>query len=194
MKPKGRRKRSGSMPSPRIQIMSHLANDIEESERTIQEIYMATGLGKQTIYDSIRQLEALYYVREEKSKPWGKEYRAKYYGLTPRGWYKVSLLKPEIAKKARNKIQELGAKYEDFEKNFEKPKIELIDFLLEVIRKALTTGKAAPGWIFDLKIRADEKGRVFYKTKMSTEEFERESKESKYIGSFLVRPPIEKIR
>lgn len=208
MKRSGRRKYSGRMFTPRSEIMihlakvekkekskeilSHLVSAKKKSERTHQGIYRVTGLGKQTIYNSIRWLQVLGDIKEEEGKTWKTGHKIRYYTLTPQGWYMLSKLKPDLAKEAKDQIRRLGVEYEDFVVKFEKKKNESLYSLMKMIGDVIIRKKAPPGWIFNLSIKANKEGRVLYKMRMSTDEFDRELKEFRVSRSSANRTYAKK--
>lgn len=176
-------------------ILIYLAGVKDDKKRNKYWIKKVTGLGIQTIYNSIETLERIELITEKEVGESRAGFMMKQYYLTENGWYKISCFTPYTIQMAKDKLgdryyklsnpiqtakDKLGERrYKELQERVEKATKERIDQLLEMIRSVLTTRKAYPGWFFKLVIRADEHGRIGYKYTVGTEEVERRSRKLK---------------
>lgn len=166
MRPK---KQLDAESTPRSQILLYLVELSKKiidnkSKRTHNGIHEGSKLGKQTVYDSLEQLMSAGLVREEIGKKWRTGHPLRYYYLTPQGWYKVSLLKPELTTLVKNEMQKLGGQFDEYKNKLESAKQANINQLLETIREILNRRELLKDWSFNLKITSGFRGRPSFLT------------------------------
>jgi len=152
--------------NPQNKILIYLAEVSDDSKRIKYWIEKETKLAKQTLYNSILYLSLLGLIREKEVGKARTGLPMKRYYLTPRGWYKAYLLKPQLKKSAEEELEKFGRPLWVWDQEHERVRKAEVDFLLEIVRNALTNERGRPGSSFNLNIIADEHGHATYNIKL----------------------------
>jgi len=112
-------------------------------------------LAHQSVHDWIPRMLTLGWIRRlQTEKSSGK---AKYYELTDLGFYRAGTTNPDMSEKMRKRLR---GKWDEFDVRGRQNRELHIDSLLELVKQVLLSGKAAPGWHFNLHIATNKDGKI----------------------------------
>jgi hypothetical protein len=122
------------------------------------QIEKRTGLSRNSLYRGIERLRTLRWIRVAHKGKARTGLPMEFYELTDLGIYTLGLRGLETSKLVAGRLTE--TKIKEFEERVSLSRRTGLEQLLENIRPIWISRKAAPGWEFVLKMKANQEGRV----------------------------------
>lgn len=139
--------------------MSRILKALAESSAPLNkyQIQKASGVGRQTLYNRLRPMKSLRWIKVVDTKKSRVGLPVELYRLTDWGLFKAATLNPELAPRIKSI---LGENYVRIDEKAKRGRTAEFKEWLRTAESVVERGVAPPTWFLRIEINADETGRV----------------------------------